>query len=88
MEYPRPYRGKALFAGLGVTLFDWLATPSGQAVAHGLEVLLIALAALISAYSVRIGKSNNKLLNGHLRDHLYGSGDRAELERHLGSPPD
>ncbi len=68
-------------------LFEWLSTPAGQGVAHALELLLLALVGFITAQTARIAHSNGKLLNGHLRDHLYGSGDREELARHRPSDP-
>lgn len=53
-----------------MSLWDWLATPTGQGVAHAVEIVLIALGAVLSAWAGAIARHNRELLNGHLRQHM------------------
>lgn len=61
--------------------WDWLVTPGGQAVAHAVEILLIAVAAVLSALAARIARDNRELLNGHLAQHMRAKREDQELPR-------
>ena len=53
-----------------MTLFDWLATPGGEALTRALSLLLTATAAYIAFLARQQSKKNQDLLDGHLAQHV------------------
>jgi hypothetical protein len=53
-------------------LAQWLNTPDGSALAHGLALLFTSVAGLFSVWARNQAKKNETLLNGHLKDHVAG----------------
>lgn len=67
-----------------MTVWDWLLTPQGQSIAHAVEVLFLALTAFLSAWTTRVTRQNQKMLNSHLADHTRRTAqERLELERRI-----
>lgn len=52
-----------------MSIFDYLATPAASGVVHALELLILAVVALVTAWTNRVSRGNRKRLNGHLRMH-------------------
>lgn len=57
-------------------LIAFLQTPEGVELTHAVIALLVAIAAVLSAYAARISHTNRKLLDGHLQAHLDEMGDQ------------
>lgn len=52
-------------------IFDYLATPAASGVVHALELLILAVVALVTAWTNRVANGNRKRLNGHLKAHRH-----------------
>lgn len=61
-----------------MTLFDWLTTPDGIAATHAGIVLLVAIAGWLQWQTHREVVAQQKLLDGHLNEHV--AQDVAHLE--------
>lgn len=51
-------------------MYDFLTSPTGIELTHAVILVLVALAAYLSAKAKAQSASNEKLLNGHLQAHV------------------
>ena len=68
-----------------MTLFDWLSTPPGLGIVNAFTLLIVAIAAYISYLARSQSAKNEKLIDGHIQQHVDDALSQIEGENKISS---